>query len=107
MTPIEKFIRDNYNPTVTETKLGVCCLFKHKGGLTEDSIVYFERPKKAWSKKPIISNEQFIITDADTKDLLDFLSMYFNLDESNYMEVKGVILDMATKSITKHYGEEN
>jgi len=115
MDPIEKFIRDNYTPTVTENKLGLSCLFKHNGGLIDDDglidhgchgVIYFERPKKGWSKKPIISNQQFIITDADTKDLIDFLSKYYNLDESNYMEVKRIITLMSTETIRSYYGED-
>jgi hypothetical protein len=103
MDPIEKFIRDNFTPIVTENKLGLSCLFKHKEGLTEDSIVYFERPKKGWSKKPIVSNQQFIITDGDTYDLIDFLSKYYNLDESNYMEVKRIITLISTEAIQSHF----
>jgi len=106
MTPIEKFLKDNYTPMIVENKLGLSCLFKHKEGLTEDSVVYFERPKKGWSKKPIISNQQFLITDADTHDLIDFLSKYYNLDETNYIEVKRIITLMATEAIHSHYGED-
>ena len=106
MDPIEKFIRDNFTPTITESKIGLSCLFKHKRGLTEDSIVYFERPKKGWSKKPIVSNQQFIITDADTHDLIDFLSKYYNLDETNYSTVKSVIINMGISAINKFYGED-
>jgi hypothetical protein len=105
MDTIEKFIRDNYTPTITENKLGISCLFKHKRGLIEDSVIYFERPKKGWSKKPIISNQQFLITDADTHDLIDFLSKYYNLDESNFMEVKRIITLIATETIHSHYGD--
>jgi len=106
MEPIEKFIRDNYTPTITENKLGTMCLFKHNGGLIEDSVVYFERLKKGWNKKPIVSNRQFMIVDADTTDLIDFLSKYYNLDESNYQEVKRIILSMSTETIRSYYGED-
>ena len=106
MDPIEKFIRDNYTPKITESKLGMMCLFKHNGGLIDDSVVYFERPKKGWSKKPIISNQQYIITEADTRDLIDFLSKYYNLDESNYMEVKRIITLMSKETIQSYYGED-
>ena len=104
MDPIEKFIRDNFTPTITENKLGLSCLFIHKEGLIENGVVYFERPKKGWNKKPIISNEQFLITDADTYDLIDFLSKYYNLDETNYMEVKRIITLISTEAINSHYG---
>ena len=104
MTPIEKFLRNNYTPIVTETKLGLSCILKNKEGSIEDSVVYFERPKKGWSKKPIISNEQFLITDADTTELINFLSQYFSLTEENYMDVKKIIINMSTEAIRSHYG---
>jgi len=115
MNTIEKFIRDNYTPMIIENKLGMSCLFKHKEGLIDDNglidhgcdgVIYFERPKRGWSKKPIISNQQFIMTDADTSDLIDFLSKYYNLDESNFMEVKRIITLIATETIQSHYGDE-
>ena len=105
MDPIEKFLRNNYTPMIVENKLGLSCLFKHKEGLTENSVVFFERPKKGWSKKPIVSNQQFLITDADTTELIDFLSKYYNLDESNYTEVKRIITLMASEAINSHYGD--
>ena len=105
MEPIEKFIRDNYTPTITENKLGTMCLFKHNGGLIEDSVVYFERLKKGWNKKPIVSNRQFMIVDADTTDLLDFLSKYYNLEEEDYTEIRRIIIQLSTDAIHSHYGD--
>jgi hypothetical protein len=114
MKPIEKFIRDNYTPTIVENKLGLSCLFKHKEGLTEDDglidhgchgVVFFELPMKGWSKKPIVSNRQFMIVDADTTDLLDFLSKYYNLEKEDYSEIRSIIVQLSTEAIHSHYGE--
>ena len=87
MEQIEKFLRDNYTPMITESKLGISCIFKNKEGLTEDSVIFFEFAKKGWSKKPIVNKRQYVIVDADTKDLLEFLSNYYNLTEENFMDV--------------------
>ena len=105
MDPIEKFIRDNYTPMITESKLGVTCLFKHKEGLTEDSVIFFEFAKKGWSKKPITNKRQYVIVDADTKDLIDFLSNYYNLNEENYNEVRKIIINMGIESLDTFYGD--
>jgi hypothetical protein len=105
MSVIEKFIRDNYTPTIVENKLGLSCLFKHKEGLTEDSVVFFELPKKGWSKKPIVSDRQFMIVDADTRDLLDFLSKYYNIEEKDYTEIRNLIVQISTEAISSHYGK--
>ena len=105
MDPIEKFIKDNYTPTITESKLGLSCIFKHKEGLTEDSVIFFEFAKKGWSKKPIVNKRQYVIVDADTKDLIDFLSNYYNLNEENYNEVRRIIINMGIESLDTFYGD--
>ncbi len=105
MTPIEKFLRENYTPTIQESKLGISCTFKHKGGLTEDSVVYFDFAKKKWTRKPIVSKRQYIIVDADTRDILSFLHSYYNLEEENYNDVRRIIVDMAIESLDKFYGD--
>ena len=105
MDPIEKFLKDNYTPTITESKLGLSCLFKHKEGLTDDSVIFFEFAKKGWSKKPITNKRQYVIVDADTKDLIDFLSNYYNLNEENYNEVRKIIINMGIESLDTFYGD--
>jgi len=105
MDPIEKFLKDNYTPMITESKLGVTCLFKHKEGLTEDSVIFFEFAKKGWSKKPITNKRQYVIVDADTKDLIDFLSNYYNLNEENFNEVRKIIINMGIESLDTFYGD--
>jgi hypothetical protein len=105
MEQIEKFLKESYSPTITESKLGLSCLFKHKEGLTEDSVVFFEFAKKEWSRKPIINKRQYVIVDADTKDLLEFLSNYFNLTEENYMGVRKILIDMSIEALDKFYGD--
>ena len=105
MDPIEKFIKDNYTPTITESKLGMSCIFKHKEGLTEDSVIFFEFSKKGWSKKPIVNKRQYVIVDADTRELLDFLSKYFNLTEENYNDVRKIIINMGIDSLDTFYGD--
>ena len=105
MEQIEKFIRDNYSPMITESKLGLSCLFKHKEGLTDDSVIFYEIAKKGWSKKPITNKRQYVIVDADTKELLDFLSKYFNLNEENYNEVRKIIINMGIDAMDTFYGD--
>ena len=104
MEQIEKFLKDNYSPTITESKLGVSCLFKHKESLTEDSVIFFEFAKKGWSKKPIVSNRQYVIVDADTRDIIEFLSNYYNLTEENFMDVIKIIINMGIEALDTFYG---
>ena len=105
MELIKKFIIDNYSMAITESKLGLSCIFKHKEGLTEDSVVFFEFAKKGWSKKPITNNRQYVIVDADTRDILEFLSKYYNLTEENYMGVRKILIDMSIEALETFYGD--
>ena len=106
MKGIEEFIRENYTPMVNESKLGISCLFKHKSDLIDESVVYFEFAKKQCTKKPIMSNRQYVIVDADTRDLIDFLNSYYNLTEENYNDVRRIIVDMAIETLDKYYGND-
>ena len=105
MEQIEKFIRENYTPTITESKLGLSCIFIHKEGLTDDSVIFFEFAKKGWTKKPITNKRQYVIVDADTRDLIEFLSKYFNLTEENYMDVRKIIVNMGIEAMDTFYGD--
>ena len=79
MNVIEKFIIDQYSPMITEDSNGIKCLFKHKEGLTDDGVIYFEFAKKGWSKKPVMNKRQFVIVDAHMSDVLQFLNQYSRL----------------------------
>ena len=105
MEEIETFIRDNYSPMITESKLGMTCLFKHKEGLTDDGVVFFEFAKKQWSKKPILNKRQYVIVDADMRDVLDFLSKYYNLTEESYNDVRKLIVNLSIEAMDKFYGD--
>jgi hypothetical protein len=105
MTIMEKFIRNNYTPTVEENKDGLQCVFRHKDGLTEDSVVYFEFAKTQWTKKPVMSDRKYVIVDANMGELLEFLHTYFNLQEDDYHQVRRMIIDMAMSALDKFYGD--
>lgn len=105
MEEIETFIRDNYVPMITESKLGMTCLFKHKDGLTDDGVVFFEFAKRQWSNKPIMNKRQYVIVDADMRDVLDFLSKYYNLTEDNYNDVRKLIVTMSIEAMDIFYGD--
>ena len=101
---MEKFIRNNYTPTVEENKDGLQCVFRHKDGLTEDSVVYFEFAKTQWTKKPVMSDRKYVIVDANMRDLLDFLNLNFNLQEEDYHQVRKMIVEMAINALDNFYG---
>lgn len=104
MEGVEKFLKEQFIPKVVEDKQGIKCLFQHKDKLVEDGVVFFEFAKKKWSKKPIMSNRQFIIVDADMTDVLTFLNSYYNLSEEDFSTVRKTIIDMGVEHIEKFYG---
>ena len=106
MEGVEKFLKEQFIPTVVEDKQGIKCLFQHKDKLVEDGVVFFEFAKKKWSKKPIMSNRQFVIVDADMTDVLTFLNSYYNLTEDDFSKVRKVIIDMGVEQVDKFFGND-
>lgn len=106
MEGVEKFLKEEFIPKVVEDKQGIKCLFKHKNNLVDDGVVFFEFAKKSWSKKPLMSNRQFVIVDADMSDVLQFLNSYYNLTEEDYSRVRKIIVDMGVSHVEKFFGGE-
>ena len=106
MKAIEKFLKEQYTQSVVEDKMGIKCLFKHKDGLTDDGVVFFEFAKKKWSKKPILSKRQFVIVDADMGDVLQFLNQYYNLNENDYQEIRSLIVNMSIDRVEKFFNPD-
>ena len=100
---IEKFIMDHYDLRVNEDKNGMKVLFVEKGSeVLGENVVWFERAKKGWSKKPISSKNNFIIVDANLSSLLEFMNTYFSLNEENYPEVRNMMVRLSIDTIDNH-----
>ena len=106
MTEIEKFLNEQFTQVITEDKMGIKCLYKHKEGLIDDGVVFFEFAKKKWSKKPIMSKRQFVIVDADMGDVLQFLNQYYNLSENDYHQIRQYIVNTSIKKVEEFFGED-
>ena len=106
MTEIEKFLNEQFTQVITEDKMGIKCLYKHKEGLIDDGVVFFEFAKKKWSKKPIMNKRQFVIVDADMGDVLQFLNQYYNLSEEDYHSIRHYIVNTSIKKVEDFFGED-
>ena len=106
MTEIEKFLNEQFTQVITEDKMGIKCLYKHKDGLIDDGVVFFEFAKKKWSKKPIMSKRQFVIVDADMGDVLQFLNQYYNLSEEDFNTIRHYIINTSIKKVEEFFGED-
>ena len=100
---IDKFIETHYTLRVNEDKNGMKVLFVPKAeGVLEENVVWFERAKKGWSKKPIYQNN-FIIVDAHLSPLLEFMHSYLSLDESDYPNVRRTLVEMSITTIDNYF----
>ena len=106
MTEIEKFLNEQFTQVITEDKMGIKCLYRHKDRLIDDGVVFFEFAKKKWSKKPIISKRQFVIVDADMGDVLQFLNQYYNLSEDDFNSIRHYIVNTSIKKVEEFFGED-
>ncbi len=107
MTEIEKFLNEQFTQVITEDKMGIKCLYKHKEGVIDDGVVFFEFAKKKWSRKPIMNKRQFVIVDADMSDVLQFLHQYYNLSEEDYSNIRHYIINTSIKKVEQFFGEED
>ena len=106
MTEIEKFLNEQFTQVITEDKMGIKCLYKHKEGVIDDGVVFFEFAKKKWSKKHIMNKRQFVIVDADMGDVLQFLNQYYNLSENDYQEIRSLIVNMSIEHVEKFFSPD-
>jgi len=106
MTEIEKFLNEQFTQVITEDKMGIKCLYRHKDRLIDDGVVFFEFAKKKWSKKPIMNKRQFVIVDADMGDVLQFLNQYYNLSEDDFNPIRHYIVNTSIKKVEEFFGED-
>jgi len=104
---IRNFIEKYYDLRVNEDKNGMKVLFVPKGeGVLEENVVWFERAKRGWSRKPIPTRNDFVIVDAHLTPLLDFMHSYFSLNQDNYPEVRRTLVEMSIEVIDNHFKGE-
>lgn len=101
MDYVNKLMDKHFTPMVTEDKRGIKVIFKCDIPI-EDGVVWFERAKTGWLKKPIKQNH-FIIVDAEMSGLLSFLNSYYNLNEDNYGEVRRMIIDRSIQVVNDYF----
>jgi hypothetical protein len=104
---IEKFIDRNHKITLTEDSQGIKIIFSPiVGGLNTESTIWLTPAKRGWNKKPVMYKNQYIITDANTSNLMEFLNKYINLSEDNYHDIRRVIINKAIKIMEDYTNRE-
>lgn len=103
---IERLINKTHKVEVTENPNGLTVtLIPLSEGQTTKSTIWLEPLKRSWFTKPIIYKNQYIIVDADTKDLLEFLHRYISLDEGKFSEVRRMVINRSIKEVEKYLSQ--
>jgi|TARA_R110000803_G_scaffold90401_7_gene157783 hypothetical protein len=98
MEEIRELIEKNFTLRVDEDVSGIKVIFTSTMG---EGVIWFERAKKGWSTKPISTN-QYIIVNAELSHVLTFLNRYYQLDESNYHEIRRMFIDMGMDKVDEY-----
>jgi hypothetical protein len=96
------FIEEHFTPTVREDKLGMKVVLTHNSEVVPECVVWFERAKKGWSRKPIKVKNTYIIVDADLLPLIDFMHKYMGLKEDHYKDLRMSLIHYTMGIIDKH-----
>ena len=96
------FIKENYDHKVVVNEYVYKVIYKHKDKLTNDGVVMFQSIKQGWNKKPIMPTNKYLIVDCNMTDVLGFLNSYYALDETNYKEIKDMVISMSVDILENH-----
>lgn len=102
MEPIDKFLNEYFTPTVEEDSRGIKVIFNAKKDLTTPSIIWFSVAKRGWNRKPLSQNS-YIIVDADTEGVLTFVNKYYGINEDDLPKVRRAIIDMAMNVVDNYF----
>ena len=95
------YIKKNFTPTVTEDMNGMKVILTNDSEVVPECIIWFEKAKRGWSKKPI-SNNQYIIVDAYLLPLFEFLTKYMGIEEERYQELRMEVIHYSMDIMDKH-----
>ncbi len=80
---IRKIVSKYYTPTISESSKGVVVTFQPNGHSGPEAIVWFEKGKRGFRRKPISTNE-WMMVDCDLKGIHELLHKYFHLSEGDF-----------------------
>ena len=95
------YIKKNFTPTVTEDMNGMKVILTNDSEVVPECIIWFEKAKRGWSKKPINTN-QYIIVDAYLLPLFEFLTKYMGIGEERYQELRMEVIHYSMDIMDKH-----
>lgn len=89
---IKGIIEKNFKTFVTKIDDNYQVTFKGIGG--QEGYIVFKPAKRGWSTKPISQNT-YLVGDAEMYQVIDTLKLYMSLDEKDVTEVKKIFTNMS------------
>lgn len=96
---IKEIIEKNFKTFVTEIDGNYQVNFQGIGG--QEGYVVFREAKRGWSKKPISQNT-YLIGDAELYQVIDTLKMYMSLNEKDLTKVRQVFSNMSMEILENY-----
>jgi len=92
-----------FTPQIEESSKGIILKFvPNRGNVLPDAIVWFEKGKVGFNRKPISQNV-WMMVDCDLKPLHEILHKFFHLNEGDYDITRSTLSNMAYEIVTNHF----
>lgn len=96
---IKEIIEKNFKTSVTEIDGNYQVTFQGIGG--QEGYIVFKEAKRGWSTKPISQNT-YLIGDAEMYQVIDTLKLYMSLDEKDLTKVRQVFSNMSMEILENY-----
>ena len=97
-----EYIKENFTPRVEEDKNGMKVILSNNSEVVPDCIIWFERAKRGWSKKPVGNTNQYIIVDGYLLPLFEFFTKYIGVSEDDYQDLRLNVIHYSMDIMDKH-----
>jgi hypothetical protein len=101
--PMKKLINNLFTTDVEMDGDNYKVNFNGKGG--EYGYILFRKAKKGWTSKPL-SQGVYIVSDADIFQVIDTLSLYLSLGNTEISEFRKEFIDISMDILDSHFLDE-
>ena len=99
---IRLMVSKYYTPTISETSKGVVVTFSPKGHSGPEAIVWFEKGKRGFRRKPISTNE-WMMVDCDLKGIHEMINNNFQITEGDFIVVRNTLSKISHEVVRSLY----
>src|SRR6056300_659841 len=101
--PMKKLINNLFTTNVEMDGDNYKVNFNGKGG--EYGYILFRKAKKGWTSKPL-SQGVYIVSDADIFQVIDTLSLYLSLGDTEISEFRKEFIDISMDILDQYFLDE-